>query len=63
MYSNYAKSIKKTFSKYFFDSQKGIYIDGVGTSHSSLHANMFPLAFDLVPEEYLDNVVEYVISR
>ena len=63
MYSNYAKSIKKTFNKYFFDSQKGIYIDGLGTSHSSLHANMFPLAFDLVPEEYLDNVVEYVISR
>lgn len=62
-FNNYAKSFKITFNNNFFDSQKGIYIDGLGTSHSSLHANMFPLAFDLVPDEYVDNVADYIISR
>lgn len=63
MYNNYAKSFKITFNNNFLDSQNGIYRDGLETSHSSLHANMFPLAFDLVPDEYVDNVADYMISR
>lgn len=63
MYSNHAKSFKNIFNDNFFNSQKGVYIDGLGTSHSSLHANMFPLAFDLVPDEYVDSVADYIISR
>ena len=40
------KRVKQTLAKFqnhLFDSQKGIYRDGVGTAHSSHHANLFPL--------------------
>ena len=30
------------------DAATGLYVDGEGSAHSSLHANMFPLAFGLV---------------
>jgi alpha-L-rhamnosidase len=43
-----------------FDKKKGIYTDGENSGHSSLHANMFPLAFGLVPEEYQDSVVSFI---
>ena len=43
--------------------RKGIYVDGEGSSHSALHANMFPLAFGLVPPEHVRSVAEFVKSR
>ena len=46
-----------------FDKERGIYVDGIGTDHASLHANMMPLAFGLVPEEHLESVVNHVKSR
>jgi hypothetical protein len=46
-----------------FDPQSGLYLDGEGTTHHSLHANMFPLAFGLVPAERQPKVFEFVRSR
>ncbi len=43
--------------------KKGIYIDGEGSTHSSLHANMLPLAVGLVPEQYKQSVVDFIKSR
>jgi len=45
------------------DPQSGLYVDGEGTTHSSLHANMFPLAFGLVPPERQPKVLDFVRSR
>ncbi len=61
----YKKSmlVKKTINEKLFDKTKGIYIDGENSTHSSLHANMFPLVFGLVPTENLPTVVEFVKSR
>ncbi|HEX6496656.1 MAG TPA: family 78 glycoside hydrolase catalytic domain [Acidobacteriaceae bacterium] len=39
------------FQQQLFNPQTGLYRDGVGTDHTSLHANLFPLAFGLVPED------------
>ncbi|MEK6477026.1 alpha-L-rhamnosidase C-terminal domain-containing protein [Catalinimonas sp. 4WD22] len=58
-----AEAVKKSFNQRLLDKQKGYYVDGMGTEHSSLHANMFPLAFGLVPEKYRDSVIEFVRSR
>ncbi len=54
---------KKTLNEKLFDTKKGYYVDGEGTEHASLHANMMPLAFNLVPEEYIPSVVEFIKSR
>jgi len=45
------------------DPATGLYTDGQGSSHSSLHANMFPLAFGLVPAERREKVAAFVQSR
>lgn len=58
-----AAKVKKSFNRLLFDKKRGIYVDGVGTEHSALHANMFPLAFGLVPEERIPTVVKYMKSK
>jgi hypothetical protein len=58
-----AAKVKKAVNEQMFDKERGIYIDGIGTDHASLHANMMPLAFGLVPEEHFKTVVDYVKSR
>ncbi|NMF33318.1 family 78 glycoside hydrolase catalytic domain [Flammeovirga yaeyamensis] len=55
--------VKKSINEQLFDTDKGYYVDGVGTDHGSLHANMFLLAFDVVPESRKQSVVEHVKSR
>lgn len=58
-----AAKAKKAVNEQMFDKERGIYVDGIGTDHASLHANMMPLAFGIVPEEYFESVVEHVKSR
>jgi len=55
--------VKKTFQEKLFDPSTGLVVDGEGTNHSSLHANMFALAFDLVPAEKLSRVLDFIRSR
>lgn len=62
----FARQIKKvteTFPKVFFDEKRGVYKDGETTTHASLHGNMFPLAFGLVPAENIDSVIHFIESR
>ena len=56
-------SFRKAFNDAMIDPATGTYRDGIGTDHRSLHANLFPLAFGLVPDKYLQSVVDYVRSR
>lgn len=63
LYKSRAELVKKSINEKLFDKRKGIYIDGEGSSHSSLHANMIPLAFNLVPPENLNTVIEFIKSR
>ncbi len=58
-----AEKVKKKFNEDFFDNVNKVYIDGIGSRHFSLQANMFPLAFGLVPDVYKENVVNYVKSK
>jgi alpha-L-rhamnosidase len=55
--------VKESINSKLFDKKQGIYRDGENSMHYSLHANMFPLAFGLVPEESLKSVVEFIKSR
>jgi hypothetical protein len=58
-----AKKLYSTFNNVLFNEEKGIYRDGEGTNHSSLHANIFPLALGLVPQKHVTSVVDFIISR
>jgi hypothetical protein len=53
----------EVFQATFFDKDRGIFKDGATTDHASLHASMFPLAFEMVPAEHVPSVVKHVKSR
>ena len=61
--ADYCSSFRDTFNAALFDTATGTYRDGIGTDHRSLHANIFPLAFGLVPEKCRQGVVDYIRSR
>jgi len=58
-----AEKVKKSILEKLFDNKRGIFVDGEGTDHSSLHSNMFPLAFNIVPSENINSVVDFIKSR
>ena len=62
-FENRAEKAKKAVNEQMFDKKRGVYIDGIGTDHSSLHANMMPLAFGLVPDEHIKTVLDFVKTR
>jgi hypothetical protein len=62
-FDNEAKTFKELYNKMFFNKQSRYYTDGAGEEHASLHANMFPLAFGLVPDEQKESVLKFIHSR
>jgi len=58
-----AARVKKSYNEKLFNPEKGYYTDGIGTDHGSVHASMFPLAFGMVPEAYIQDVVNHIKSR
>jgi alpha-L-rhamnosidase len=58
-----AAQSKKSINELMFDEQKGFYIDGIGAGNGSIHANMLPLAFGIVPVRYVESVVDHIKSR
>lgn len=55
--------VRPVFHEKFFDATRGLYRDGATTDHVSLHANLFPLAFGLVPEANRVQVAEWLAGR
>jgi hypothetical protein len=51
------------FQQKLFDPARNLYRDGEGTDHVSLHANLFPLAFGLVPAAQRTHVTSWLGGR
>lgn len=62
-YIEQAGKVYGSFNKLLFDDSKAAYIDGETSSHASLHANMFALAFGLVDESRKPSVIKFIKSR
>ena len=63
MFGRKAEQIKKAIQAKLINPNTGLFIDGLGSNHSSLHANMFPLAFGLVPENNIRTVIDFIKSK
>ncbi|WP_114790584.1 alpha-L-rhamnosidase C-terminal domain-containing protein [Niabella yanshanensis] len=63
LYRAEAEKVKKQFNALLLNVKTGIYKDGIDTEHSSLHANMFPMAFGMVPEKNRQAVSDFIKSR
>lgn len=57
------RSTRVAFQVKLFDAARGVYRDGEGTDHASQHANLFPLAFGLVPAAQRAGVTDFVVKR
>lgn len=62
-YRQKAQAVKTAFNSNFFNTELGVYVDGIGSAHSSLHANMYALCFGLVPEKNQTNVIDYIKTK
>jgi hypothetical protein len=63
MFKQMALRVKNSINSKLFNPQSGAYFDGEGTMHSSLHANMTALAFDVVPGAHKASVLAFIKSR
>jgi len=62
-YGHRARDVRKAYNDAFFDAKRGVYRDGIGTDHASLHANAAALAFGLVSRKDAKRVAQYCISK
>ena len=62
-YTACEQKARAAFQEKLYDVASGLYRDGLGTDHISLHANLFPLAFGLVPAGQRPHVVEWLSER
>ena len=58
-----AELVQRAFQRAFFDDKQGLYVDGEGSAHASLHANIFPLVFGLVPSAKKARVIEFIKAK
>lgn len=62
-YARTAEQVYDAYQDVFYNSDTGLYVDGEGSGHSSLHTNMFALAFDLVPADKQTAVADFLVSK
>ncbi len=58
-----AVKVRQAINDRLFHPETGLYIDGEGSAHSSQHANFFPLALGVVPEERRRAVATFVAEK
>jgi hypothetical protein len=67
-FSQMAAATFKAVNERLWDESRGCYVDGLGksgnkVSHASAHANFFPLALGLVPEDRVARVAAFLKPR
>lgn len=62
-YTARERATRKVFLDRLWDPSRGLFRDGEGTDHTSAHANLFPLAFDLVPDGARQGVADWLLRR
>ncbi len=62
-FSSLAAQTASAINSLLFDAATLSYRDGLGSEYHSLHANIYPLAFGIVPEEYAGGVVAFAKSK
>ncbi|UQZ82677.1 Bacterial alpha-L-rhamnosidase [Paenibacillus konkukensis] len=55
--------LKDAFLAAFYDAEAGLFVDAVGSRHSSLHANVLPLLFGLAERESVPNIVRLIRDK
>ena len=58
-----ANKASRSYNAVFFNKTTGLYVDGEGTDHSSLHVNALALAFGLAPEGSKRGIADFLAKK
>ena len=58
-----ANAVRAAYRRTFIDPSTGLFVDGEGSSHSSLHVNAAALAFGLVEKNEMPRVVAFLEKK
>jgi alpha-L-rhamnosidase len=61
--ANKAMVFKEIFNHVFWDKGTGLYIDAADSTHSSIHANIFPVVFGLAGQNQIDKIMPFIKSK
>lgn len=62
-YGQEADRVRQAMKKCLYNPATGLFVDSEGSKHSSLHANMFPVAFEAVAPEPDSPIARFLASR
>lgn len=62
-FATLAADLRAGFNRHLFNLDTGLYVDSLGSAHSSLHANLYALRFGLVPPDRIDRCLNFILSK
>lgn len=62
-FAELADQLRRAFNRDLFDEATGLYVDSLGSRHSSLHANMYALRFGLAPPDRIGRCLEFIKQK
>lgn len=62
-YNKLADKLYTAYNNMFWNNKKGLYRDGGGSDHYSIHANFYPTAVGLVSKEKQQSVADYLRTK
>ncbi|WP_159888348.1 family 78 glycoside hydrolase catalytic domain [Paenibacillus puerhi] len=62
-YEDELQTLKQAFANAFYRPETKLFADAVQSDHSSLHANIFPLLFDMAPSDSIDTLVSLIAEK
>ena len=57
------EKLRVSFNDAFLSVDTDLYVDAIGSEHSAVHSNILPLFFGIAPEDKVEAISEYLISR
>lgn len=62
-YNKMAKKLHQEYNDMFWNSEKGLYRDGGGSDHYSIHANFYPTVFGLASKSKQKRIVDFLRTK
>ncbi|MBD0378554.1 family 78 glycoside hydrolase catalytic domain [Paenibacillus sedimenti] len=62
-YRDELPELKRAFIDAFWNAGTGLFVDAVGSAHSALHSNVFPLYFGIVPKDSVPGIVRFIRKK
>jgi alpha-L-rhamnosidase len=62
-FSHQAEKVKQSINQKLYNPVTKLYVDGEGSIHSSLHANIFPLAFGIAENGRSASISKFLVSK